>query len=567
MKIYHLYSKIFTIFCLLSSLFYLPPSSVRAEVIRGYDAQITVQKDGKIQVKEKIDYDFKGVYRHGIYRKIPVIKKNSDGKEYELTIHVQSVQDEKGTSYSYSDSWVNKQYQIKIGEVNTTITGLHTYIITYLVSGALTYYSDHDELYWNSTGNDWPVNLENINTTVHMPSEVKMGAVKTLCFTGVLGSTTKDCTILSETNSTSVSTNYLSTGSGLTIVISFPKGVVAVLEPKPYTAFENTWYGKLILGVIFGLLGLAALLWYIILPIYIPLKWYLTGRDPRSQDVRVWYDPPQTTRGRKLTPAETGALIDETVDMKDIFGSLIQLAQKGFFQIVEDKKGEFTFVKKSGWSVDNSLMPFEKELLNGIFNGKNECKLKGRDLSDEVQKITNNLYKQVVKDGFFKTDPQKIRMKYYALGGAALATGNILLAIISFVFAKFMPAKTEIGAQQASVGRSLKTFLTSQDRQFAFQAENKLMFEKMLPFAVVFGVEKIWANRFKDITLPHPVWYAGYNSATFNAVYFTNTIHRSVSTFSSIATSTRSSSGFSSGFSSGGGFSGGGGGGGGGGSW
>ena len=540
-------------------------SSVRADVIRGYDAQITIQKDGIIQVKEKINYDFEDVYGHGIVRKIPAIKKNTDGKEYELKLNVQSVQDEKGNDYHHSDSWVDKQLQIKIGDADTTITGLHTYIITYLVSGALTYFSDHDELYWSSTGNEWEVKMENINTTVHLPSEVQMDTVKTTCFTGVWKSPSKNCSILSEKSSTSASTQALSPGNGLTIGVSFPKGVVAVLEPKPYNAFEDTWYGKIILGIITSLLAIGALIWYIFLPIYIPLKWYLTGRDPRSQDVRVWYDPPQTAQGRRLTPAETGALVDETVDMKDIFGTLIQLAQKGFFKIVEDTKGEFTFVKKSGWSVDNSLMPFEKELLNGIFKGKDECKLKGRDLGAVVQIVTDNIYKQVVKDGFFKTNPQNTRTKYYVLGGTALATGNIFLTVVAILFAKFMPAKTGEGAQQASVGRSLRTFITSQERQFAFQANNKMMFEQLLPYAVAFGVEKIWASRFKDIELSQPSWYVG--NRAFNAVYFSSRIHSSVSTFSYSATPTRSSSGFSSGFSSGGGFSGGGGGGGGGGRW
>ena len=93
-----------------------------------------------------------------------------------------------------------------------------------------------------------------------------------------------------------------------------------------------------------------------------------------------------------------------------------------------------------------------------------------------------------------------------------------------------------------------------------------MMFEKLLPYAVAFGVEKIWANRFKDIALNQPSWYVGQNNAVFNAVYFSSVLHSSVSTLSYSATPTRSSSGFSSGFG-GGGFSGGGGGGGGGGSW
>jgi len=559
----------FLAFCSFIALTFVSP--IHAEVIRGYDAQITIQKEGTIQVREKIDYDFGYDYKHGIYRDIPYIKKNSDGKEYELTVQVHSIKDEAGNAYTYKQSWVNNKLNIKIGDADRTITGLHTYIIDYTVSGALTYYSDHDELYWNITGTDWQVNQENVNGTVRFPEGIDMKTTKTICFTGISGSKAQDCNVLSENNTTSVSSPLVEYGQGLTIVSRFPKGLVAVLEPKPYTAFENTWYGKLILGLIFALLGILALIWYIGLPLYIPINWYLHGRDPKSQSVRVWFDPPKA-KGRVLTPAETGALIDETVDMRDMFGSLIQLAQRGYFQIVEEKKGQFVFKKKKEW-VSDGLLPFERELLDGLFNGSEECKLKGRDLSAEMQRVTEKLYTQVVHDGFFKENPQNKRTQYYVLGGIALVTGNIALSIIAFIFGKNMPAKTGEGAQQASIARSLKTFLSSQERQIAFSvkksdlpAGRQVMFEKLLPFAIAFGVEKIWAERFKDLAFSNPSWYVGQNNTAFNAMYLSNSLHSSVSTFSHSATPTRSSSGFSSGFS-GGGFSGGGGGGGGGGSW
>jgi len=539
-------------------------SSVHAEIVRSFDSQISVQKNGIIRVEEKINYDFENLYKHGIYRDIPVIKKNSDGKEYELVVEVEGVKDELGNTYHFIQSRIDNKLRIKIGDSDKTITGIHNYIITYQVSGALTYYSDHDELYWNSTGNDWVVNLENVNTTVRFPSGTQMALVKSICYTGVVGSITQECTVASEQNSTSVTTPHLGVRNGLTLVVRLPKGVVAVLEPKPYTAFENTPYGKLIIGITTLLAIILVLVWYLFLPIYIPVKWYLSGRDPRSERVRVWYDPPKAGT-RELTPAETGALIDETVDMRDIFGSLIQLAQKGFFQIVEEKKEEFTFIKKNDWNTNKSLMVFERKLLDGLFNKGDECKLKGKDLSSEIQQVTNTIYKQVVQDGFFTSDPQVTRTKYFVLAGIALFTGNIFLAFVAFIFAKFMPAKTILGAQQAGIGNSLKTFLSSQERQLEFQAKNQIMFEKLLPYAVAFGVEKIWAERFKDITLTQPSWYRGQSNFTFSALYLSSALHSSISTFSSSATPTRSSSGFSSGFS--GGFSGGGGGGGGGGSW
>ncbi|MFH0773376.1 MAG: DUF2207 domain-containing protein [bacterium] len=549
---------------------------VYAEVVRSYDTQITLQKDGSIQVKEKINYDFEDAYKHGIYREIPVIKKNSDNKEYELSVQVESVKNEQGTAYNYSESRVNNKLRIKVGDANRTITGLHSYIISYLVRGALTYYSDHDELYWNSTGNDWVINLENVNATVRFPEGIPMSSVKTICYTGTIGSTAQECTVKPENNSTSITTAHLEAGSGLTLVVSFPKGLVAILEPKPYIAFEDTWYGKLILGVFFTVLGILAFIWYFVLPIYIPVRWYLTGRDPASQNVRVWYDPPKTKKGRELTPAETGTLIDETADIKDIFGSLIQLAERGYLSISEVKKGEFTLVE--GKPAGEELLPFEKKLLSSIFKDKNEVQVKDIKIAEELSDISKKLYAQVVQDEFFPENPNSVRTMYYALAGLALFTGNIFLGIIAFLFGKNMPRKTEYGAQQASIAKSLKTFLTSQERQIEFQAKNQtrlpslgsgisgqVMFEKLLPYAIAFGVEKIWVERFKDMSLANPSWYTGYNNSAFNAIYFANTMHRSVSTFTTAMTPTHSSSGFSSGFS--GGFSGGGGGGGGGGSW
>lgn len=126
--------------------------------------------------------------------------------------------------------------------------------------------------------------------------------------------------------------------------------------------------------------------------------------------------------------------------------------------------------------------------------------------------------------------------------------------------------KTKEGAEAKNIAFSLRNFLKSQERQLEFQADKQMMFEKLLPYAIVFGVEKIWAKRFKDLDLVSSSWYQGYGSGRFNSYLFVNNLNSSLSSFRSSATPTRSSSGFSSGFG-GGGSSDGGSGGGGGGSW
>jgi len=202
---------------------------------------------------------------------------------------------------------------------------------------------------------------------------------------------------------------------------------------------------------------------------------------------------------------------------------------------------------------------------------KQEVRLKNLQLADSVKNIQAILYKTVVAEKFFDKDPSATRMFYNIIGGMAVLTLNIPLALIAFVVGRNMPKKTLLGAQQAIVARSLKNFLKGQERQLTFQAKNlpaqagQMWFEKLLPYAVAFGVEKYWAEQFKDISMKKPEWYSTYDNRPFNSLYLTNHLASSFSSIASAATPTSSSSGFGSGFS--GGSSGGGGGGGGGGSW
>ncbi len=84
--------------------------------------------------------------------------------------------------------------------------------------------------------------------------------------------------------------------------------------------------------------------------------------------------------------------------------------------------------------------------------------------------------------------------------------------------------------------------------------------EKLLPYSVLFGLEKEWAEELSKYYVEEPPdWYSG--STAFNAAVFAS----SISSISSSASSSMSGSSSSSGGSGGGGSSGGGGGGGGGG--
>ncbi len=548
---------------LFFSVLLIVPSVVDAqEVISDFESHININQNGTIDVVEKITYDFGSEQRHGIFRFIPTVKTNQDGKKFALGISNIVVRNAESQAYTYTQEKKGDDVYLKIGNANTFVTGEQIYIISYQVSGALTYFSDHDELYWNVTGNGWDAAIEKAHVLVALPFDIEDQAVKSVCFTGAQGSDATQCASqIVEKNSVEVATTQvLQPKEGLTFAVRFPKGQVAVLEPKPVVNFFDTWLGKIAIVLIL----LTVIGWYLLLPIWIVIRWIKYGRDPRSARTKVtaWYDPPKSASGRELTPAEVGTLVDEYVNVQEISSVMIRLAQKGLILIHQKDDKTFELHKKREVLAADKLMPFEEDFLKTIFGASQKASLDTAKASDAAKKIQNELYEHMVKEGFFPDNPQSIRTKYMILAGAGAFTFNFFLLIVAGIFGWIMPRKTLQGAQAADVANGMKSFLTSQERQLAFQAKEQMMFEKLLPFAVAFGVEKIWADRFKDVMLQNPEWFEGTNPGSIRTFAFGRAVQ---SSFASYQSSTRSSSGFSSGFS--GGSSGGGGGGGGGGSW
>lgn len=558
---------ILSFFLFVLFLFPVPTfaQQLTGEHIKSFDSIIQIQQDGSILVTETIEYDFGSDQRHGIFRNIPFTKENNEGKTFKMDIDVVQVTDEQGKKYKFEESSSNGELQIKIGDPNKTLTGINTYVIDYTVKGALTYFSNFDELYWNVTGNGWEIPIGKATATVTLPTSPLNEEITADCYTGPVGSSNSICT--KEINNSQLvfgTNNLLNQYEGLTIAVTFPKNIVSVLEPEEVIPFFDTLQGKITLILII----LVGLLWYIIYPLYLPLRWLLKGRDPASHfgKAEALFEAPKTNTGRHLTPAETGVLIDEHAGPREISALVVDLAKKGYLKIIENKKNDFTLEKTKDIVDHSKLRDFEKTLLNGIFEEGNKLELKKAELYETVKKTQDQLYKGLVVEGYFPENPDKVRAFYVGMAAAAAITFNFLLLISLSIFGRLMPRKTLSGVEASNHSRSLKNFLKSQERQLEFQAQNQLFFEKLLPFAIAFGVEKIWAERFKELQLKQPEWYVSSTHTGFNTYSFTNSLNSSLSSFNSAANPPTSSSGFSSG-SGGGGSSGGGGGGGGGGSW
>lgn len=197
-----------------------------AERIVSFASEVIVHSDGTISVKERIEYSFTEP-RHGIIRDIPTRYVSDDGRRFEIPVVVAGVAGIDGAPVPYTAERQVNGARITIGDPSRKVDGLQTYVISYTASGALRYFEDHDELYWNVTGSDWEVPIERVSATVRLPDAAEPSAIRLKCFTGPEGSTSQDC--LGNTQGKVVS--FVADRGPLTIVAGWQPGVVGRLEP------------------------------------------------------------------------------------------------------------------------------------------------------------------------------------------------------------------------------------------------------------------------------------------------------------------------------------------------
>lgn len=587
-------------------LFFVFSTAAHAEVIKSFDSQITVNKDASVSVVETIVYDSEGVSKHGIYRDIT--PKNAIGEA--MKIQDISVADTLGAAYQWSQQRNNGDTRLKIGDANTTFTGEKTYVVRYTATNAISFLNDYDEIYWNVTGNAWPFGIAKVHAQVTLPGGAE--ATQEACYTGVKGSTEKNCTV---NNGVFTASRTLVAGEGMTVAVGFPKGVVV-----PYVPTTKD-----------KIMDFIGLWWPLLIPIstfiYMFSKWYSKGRDAKGRGLIVAeYDVVDN-----LTPLEAGMVINQKISGRDIVAQILCFATKGYISITRTEEKSF-LSKKVRYTLRLEKIPeklslvdreifvslFDKQTVDitiltlgkfGTSATKTQPDMTKLTIGQEVslgepgqflglqQVVTHRLKQEMVDTGYYTKDfaPKPmfnvksfIGFVIFFLVFLVLKATHILENIFAALFAyaqqntiiyfivgipvsiliavlfnQIMPAKTQKGALAREHLLGLKEYIkvAEKDRIDFHNApeKNPQLFEQLLPYAIMFGLEKKWARAFASITMDAPSWYRG-DTHNFAAAAFVSSLHSDFS--SAFFTSMGSVGG-----SGGGGSSGGGGGGGGGGSW
>lgn len=555
-------------------VFFCIPNISHAERIDDFSTTITIQKTGEVRVVEKITYDFENISRHGIFRNI--LTQNSDGSE--IGIKDISVTNNQGGNYTYIQKDSPQGITLQIGDPSKTVSGKNVYNISYIVSNALVSFEDYNELYWNVTGNNWKVPIDNATVSV-----IGEQIIQASCYRGKSGSL-QQCSKISTENF-SVHENYLDPGEGITIAVAFPKeGIAGItriggqLNGNKQIVSQSNSFIKFLLLII-GSIIVGGLMW---------LRW--GSRDSKTtKPVVAWYEPPYN-----LAPMVLGTLIDKETDMRDIVAQIISLAERGYISITRIEEKQLLVFKSIDYlfmvnkSTDGIISSIDLNIFKLLFATEQPPVGMQTHMSDIKKRSSDG--QLIIKNLKDLTEIELIQAKFFTpvrnnstraiiqlLGIAMVYCAVRFKAIISpfeyiiipigiitaMVLVSHKNNRTQLGVDTTQEILGFKEFLSITDKErFNFHnapEKNPKQFMEFLPYAIAFGVEEKWAKQFEGILIPKPIWYQGA-SATFLATDFARDMHAFGTGMTQTVIPASSGSGGS-------GFSGGGSGGGGGGSW
>jgi uncharacterized membrane protein len=382
--------------------------------IKSFESFIDVRRDGVMVVKERIVVDFGEEERHGIYRKIPYYFQ---GRKLEFNLI--SVEDDSGRSYQVLEREEGGEVYWRIGDPEVLVKGEKVYNITYEVKGAINYFKEHDEIYWNVNGTEWEMGINEVSCVVNLPEGVDVSKVKYTFYTGKKGSREQNGKAWVEGNKVFFKAGPFKAGENLTIVVGLPKGVL--IEPPKPSWISRNW------GLLFMIfLPLISLL-------YMLSQYFRYGRDPRiERSIMVEYEPPEN-----LKPAEIGTLVDEYADDRDIVATIIDLAIRGYLKIkpLGDKDVEIEILREG-----DDLEGYERKVLEAIKECAEDGKVlrlgegvkyyirdlapskakeyveKYKKLHETLESVKDEIYEFVTQRGYFQENPNQVRGKYKFLG-------------------------------------------------------------------------------------------------------------------------------------------------------
>lgn len=520
------------------------PASAKSVVWKNYDVTLTLNGDGTYHVVERQVVAFEGGPFTYAFDDILLVRVDDI-----TNVAVSEERDGVPVRYEESTSHNSETYQVERSSSKLSLTWympettdqVRTFLVEYEVVGNLRVYESEtgtrQQIWWEAVGDDETdiAPVEAASLTIELPQAVDLATV-------VLDGPGSDEPAEHSSDGRVFTWTMANLESGDSLVgrLEFP-ALVSAVAPSWQQADDETRLreedresrdallklmlaGAGLLAATAGGVGLYGL-------------WYTRGRDPGVGAVATYLSEPPDD----LPPGAAGALVDEVVNERDIVATLVDLGRRGVLKISQEAddsalaRRDFTIELQQS---DASLRPFETAFVSAIM-GSAEAGAKVQlgqaksRFNSKLETIKSQMYDEVVKRGYFPVSPQSTRSRYQGFATILLVGGAILLGLFGsrlfgisgwiivpvaalailigalFLTAKYMPRKTVAGAEAAAKWRAFKRYLADLDENRATEGAGEL-FEKFLPYAVAFGLERSWVNRFAAAGAPAPEWYGGF---------------------------------------------------------
>jgi uncharacterized membrane protein YgcG len=541
------------------------------ERITEFRSEVSIGADGTLTVIETITVQAEGQsIRRGILREFPTEYRDRAGNRVTVPFEVDGV-----TRNEVPERWQTERLdngvRVRIGDPDVLLVrGPHRYRITYRTARQIGFFAQHDELYWNVTGNGWTFAIDRASARVRLPRPVPAAALAAEAYTGPQGAQGTDWRAqVADGTAEYETTLRLAPREGLTIVLSFPKGIVAA----PSTLQRIGWFIDANKAAGVGGIGVLFLIGWLY------SRWRRFGRDPKPGPLFPRYDPPAG-----LGPAAVRYLDRMRFDSRCFAAGVLGLGARGYLKV--EQRGETFNVERTATSVD--WLPGERPLADALFATAPLVRI-SKTYDPQIGKAQQALdaaLKRHCEGRLFVRN----RGTMVAAVGVALAIGAACLAldaspavlvavvvalvITLLAFGRWMPAYTEQGRRLKDDVEGLRQYLGVAERDSLARLQAPELtpqeFSRQLPYALALGVEKTWADRFAAVAGSAAVAaaVAGYYHANSFDGSFSSVgdLGDSLGALGSTVSAAASPPGSSSG-SGGGGSSGGGGGGGGGSGW
>lgn len=335
------------------------------EEILYFKSVIRVNADSSLDVTETISVQALGEnIKHGIFRDIPTQYKDKYGTRIRVDLDVTQVLC-NGRPENYVLENISggiggpSGLRVKIGNKDKLIpAGVYNYSISYHTTRQISYQENQDALYWNVTGNGWIFPIKRTEAIVYLPKEAKERELEETAYTGRLGETGSRYKISKGSDGSIMfsTTAPLASYEGLTIFVSWPKGVVS----QPTEQEKWGYFYRDNLDIIIGILGLLCVIgWYL-------SAWLAVGKDPERGTIIPLFTPPAG-----LTPPDIRYLTRMGYDDKAFSATILSLAIKGYVNI--EKPGddyELVFTDKAISGLDTEESAVLQYLKQRSYSGR-----------------------------------------------------------------------------------------------------------------------------------------------------------------------------------------------------